>query len=328
MGRTSSSRQSAFTLIELLVVIAIIAVLIGLLLPAIQKVREAAARMKCQNNLKQIGLAFHTYENTNGALPPLMGIKQYSGLWGYPAWTGKNVLMWSYAILPFVEQENLQRSVTLPDDVIVLPGDIQVGTGGVSFASQSPAVFRCPSDTIAAQSPLPINGPGTTGPAFGLCSYGVSGSTDWTLYTGGTTDKADGVIYLNSKTRLSDIWDGTSNTILAGEKWLDDAGLDAMGVGVFKVYYSTLFLKTDSPPVGRIPFDQINYRLPVPPPSTSTRAGVQVLYKRIIGYSSAHSGGANLVFGDGSVRFLGDSLSFITLQAMVTRAGGEVVTEN
>jgi prepilin-type N-terminal cleavage/methylation domain-containing protein/prepilin-type processing-associated H-X9-DG protein len=321
MRRLPSPRRSAFTLIELLVVIAIIAVLIGLLLPAVQKVREAAARMSCSNNLKQLGLAFHTYESANGFLPPLQGVQQYSGRWGYPTWTGKNVLNWAWAILPFVEQENLQRSFTFADDVIVLPAAAYVG-GASSFAAQSPPVFRCPSDTLAASSPQPLSAGSPQ--LFGLCSYGVSGSTDFALYTGATTEKGDGVIHLNSKTKLTDIPDGTSNTITAGERWLDDPGLDAMGVGIFKIYYSTLFLKTDTPPVGRVPVDQINYRLPQPPPSPMTLAGRQVMYKRILTYSSTHSGGANLVFGDGSVRFLRDSLPLITLQAMVTRAGGEV----
>jgi prepilin-type processing-associated H-X9-DG protein len=212
-----------------------------------------------------------------------------------------------------------------PDDM-VLQAAAYVDNGNGSFASQSPKVFRCPSDTLAAQSPQPLfaGSPQT----FGLTSYGVSSGTDWVLYTGAATDKGDGVMCLNSKTKITGITDGSSNTIMAGEHCLDDPAIDAMGVGVFKVYYSTVFLKTDSPPVGRVPFDQINYQIPNPPPSISTAAGRQVLYKRIIGYSSKHTGGANFVFGDGSVRFLADSTPLITLQAMVTRAGGEVFANN
>jgi prepilin-type processing-associated H-X9-DG protein len=207
----------------------------------------------------------------------------------------------------------------------VLPAEAYNG-GANSFAAQSPKVFRCPSDTLAASSPQPLT-PGSA-QLFGLCSYGVSGSTDFALYTGATTEKGDGLIYLNGKCKLTDVPDGTSNTLLGGERYLDDPMLDTMGVGIFKVYYDTLFLKTDTPPVGRVPLDQINYRIAPNPPSISTAAGRQVLYKRILTYSSNHSGGANLVFGDGSVRFLLDSLPLITLQAMVTRAGGEVFADN
>jgi prepilin-type N-terminal cleavage/methylation domain-containing protein len=119
--RTSAvARRSGFTLIELLVVIAIIAILIGLLLPAVQKVREAAARMSCQNNLHQFALAFHNYESANGAFPPAQGVSQpkYSTAWGYPSWTGKNVLNWAYALLPYIEQDNLANSFTFSDTVI------------------------------------------------------------------------------------------------------------------------------------------------------------------------------------------------------------------
>src|SRR3954454_6100181 len=120
MRRGSPLLRSAFTLIQLLVVIAIIAVLVGLLLPAVQKVREAAARMSCQNNLKQIGLACHNFESTNGVLPPAQGASQ-NGAPKYATWTGKNVLNWSWALLPYVEQNNLVNLFTFSDTVRTPP---------------------------------------------------------------------------------------------------------------------------------------------------------------------------------------------------------------
>src|SRR5882724_10046271 len=125
-------RSRGFTLIELLVVIAIIAILIGLLLPAVQKVREAAARAKCSNNLKQLGLAMHNYESSNGVFPP--GRNQYPKVVSAPA-----------RLLAYVEQENLQRLVnydgTLADPQNVLASQTKVG------------LFICPSDPAGGQVP-------------------------------------------------------------------------------------------------------------------------------------------------------------------------------
>jgi prepilin-type N-terminal cleavage/methylation domain-containing protein/prepilin-type processing-associated H-X9-DG protein len=324
MRRISSPRRSAFTLIELLVVIAIIAVLIGLLLPAIQKVREAAARMACSNNLKQIGLAFHTYHDANGMLPPAQGASQYSNRYGGGAWSGKNVLSWAYAILPFVEQANMLTIFTFSDTVVTPP--VAAYGGADSFVAQSPKSFRCPSDNLAAQTPRPMSSNAQY--LYGLASYGVSGSSDSIWFSGAASEKDDGLVYLNSKTRFTDVWDGTSNTILAGERSLDDPGFNAIGItDDTLIYHAAIWRNGNIPPLGfiRSPVQQINYRIPPgTPAAASSPVGAQAYWSRLLSYSSNHPGGANLVFGDGSVRFLGDSVSLITLQALVTRAGGDV----
>lgn len=314
-----------FALIESLVMIAIVATLIGLLLPAVQKVRGTAARMSCANNLKQLGLAFHNYENSNGAFPPAQGAKQY-GSPKYPTWTqGKNMLNWAYALLSYVEQDNTIRLYAFSDTVLAPP--LAAFTMPDSFVSQSPKVFRCPSDNLAARTPFPRSAE----PQFplGLGSYGVSSGTDSAWVTGVLPEKNDGLVFFNSRVTITSITDGTSNTLLGGERSFDDPGLQAIGVTEDTLaYHAAIWRNGYLPPFSflRVPLDQINYRIPPGTPTTGAAKNL-ALNKRILGYSSNHTGGANLVFGDGSVRFLLDSLPLVTLQQMATRAGGEVAND-
>ncbi len=221
-----SNPRRGFTLIELLVVIAIIAILIGLLLPAVQKVREAAARMSCQNNLKQITLAAHNYESAYGTLPP-----------GTNSYTAVGSLCY---LLPYVEQENLYR--LLPIEVLNAtaapsgwPGDLLVYNYPVNYAIVRNKVktFLCPSDAAETASNaiwtiittnsggISVNGwtvsslqaagglPGLTNYCGSAGALGQTGSAFWDQWTG--------PFYPNSKTKLAAFPDGTSNTMLYGE---------------------------------------------------------------------------------------------------------------
>jgi prepilin-type N-terminal cleavage/methylation domain-containing protein/prepilin-type processing-associated H-X9-DG protein len=311
-----SSRRAAFTLIELLVVIAIIAVLIGLLLPAVQKVREAAARMSCQNNLKQLGLGFHNYASTTGALPPAYAAANRVPP-TYPKWTGsRNYISWAFPILPYIEQQalyDLGNSVVPPTATtppLAAYGDT------TSFAAQSPKIFQCPSDNFSNASPFFAERDGVY---FGLTTYGVN------CGTGG--NKYDGVIYMNSQVQITDIADGTSNTLMAGERSFNGADLAANGYTFGDLYYwASIWRAGNIPPVGQVraPLDQINYRIP----SGLTGSALNAAFsKRLLNYASDHAGGANFLFSDGSVHFLTDSLSLLTLQALATAAGGEVIQD-
>ena len=210
-----------FTLIELLVVIAIIAILIGLLLPAVQKVREAAARMSCQNNLKQLGLAAMNYESTYGVLPPGnhgIGDGSYIGTLAY--------------LLPFVEQDNIYKQI--PQNMLTI-GTVNPGVwwgGAWTPANSKVKSYICPSD--AADTIVPKNGifaylytKGYTvyGGVFGP-NYPTLGKTDYAACSGyiGKDGPYAGAYYPNSKTALVTISDGTSNTLGFGE-WL--AGVDS-----------------------------------------------------------------------------------------------------
>jgi prepilin-type N-terminal cleavage/methylation domain-containing protein/prepilin-type processing-associated H-X9-DG protein len=197
------SRSRAFTLIELLVVIAIIAVLIGLLLPAVQKVREAASRSKCQNNLKQIGLALHAYHDANSKFPPGFvcsnGVNASSPT---PGWA------WGTWILPYVEQGALYsqmapETTATPTGALANPAATALGL----LCQTRINTYRCPSD-IAPD----LN---DQRGYHGYSSYaGVFGSGS----PSGNTLTGNGVLYQASKTRIADIVDGTSNTVLVGER--------------------------------------------------------------------------------------------------------------
>ena len=205
--------RHAFTLIELLVVIAIIAILIGLLLPAVQKVREAASRAKCSNNMKQLGLAMHSYHDVYNQLPS--GLEAVNGTNKCPAQGNPNNdarASWSISILPYLEQNNLYQLMNLNTTTAInnqfIPGLANAG----NKTAQSTVLpgFNCPSDPKTAgtlqSNYLAVAGGG----AAADCPCTATSFTPMILY-------ANGAFFINSNTKLTGITDGTTNTYLVGE---------------------------------------------------------------------------------------------------------------
>jgi prepilin-type processing-associated H-X9-DG protein/prepilin-type N-terminal cleavage/methylation domain-containing protein len=308
-------RTSAFTLIELLVVIAIIAVLIGLLLPAVQKVREAANRISCQNNLKQLALAAHLYHDANAKFPT--GVhpvdKMADGRYA-------NGTAWQVELLPYFEQENLHKKWDYSDYRNNIAGGMN------ALTAQVIKVLLCPSDRLAdpvlyLQNPDPANA--WAAGFHGVGSYGGNGGKR-SFHTG----TRDGMFFQDSKIRPADVTDGSSNTFLFGERSHSDPQYDGITQASFPgwdplakfTFWGAAFARGGGslPPHMLSTPVPINYQMP---PS----GGQDQIYDRLCAYGSGHPGGANFAFVDGSVRFLSDQTSLTTLQALSTRAGGEVI---
>jgi prepilin-type N-terminal cleavage/methylation domain-containing protein len=284
------SRRAGFTLIELLVVIAIIAILIGLLLPAVQKVREAAARARCLNNLKQIGLALHSYHDTYQHLPPPRGNHVATPL--FTEFRG-----WMCEILPYIEQDNLARKMyTNPWYV-----------GFFATFNTPVQTYLCPSDPRNL-----LNVPNGNG---ALTSYlGVTGSdNDVNAQFNGPTN---GIFNVSSGgIRLTDITDGTSNTLMVGERPPTANLFEGWwGASDYDTLLSTRQLYGDLFGAGGCVLPGLFG--PGSPSGPCNGDGNH--------FWSFHTNGANWVLGDGSVRFLPYSASALTIP-LASRNGGEVV---
>ena len=322
--KASRCPRGAFTLVELLVVIAIIAVLIALLVPAVQKVREAPNRVACLNNLKQLALAAHNHHDARKQFPTglHMGVNMGGGRWA-------GGTTWMVELLPFIEQDNLYQKWDYSDF------RNNVADGMNATTAQIIQIRRCPSDQLNLWVYVDVNHtviPEAWG-YYGLGTYcGNAGrrSYPWDQQT------RDGIFALDSKVRLADVTDGSSNTFLFGERSHRDPEYDRIADVVYSRAFFPFFPLADRGNWGAVlatlpggPMHNttlssavpINYRVPADTPA----ADEATIYDRLCAFGSGHRGGANFAFADGSGRFVTESIPLPTLKALSTRAGGEVV---
>ncbi len=334
-------QRRGFTLIELLVVIAIIAILIGLLLPAVQKVREAAARAKCQNNLKQMGLAVFNYESTNNALPP-----GGSGpIVGGPTGNDTNRASVQALILPYIEQANKYNQFDFSQNV-------NSAAANANARLQDVPIYLCPSDPSTAMFTVgsswdgrsnyfgnlgtnayaPANGNGSVG---GLFFYDVSTTADGTM---------------PRTVRLTDITDGTSNTAMFAEVKRGNYAGSGPAVDLWDTRFSNGQFSSYTSAAAACPssgtalrYTGLQYYRFLIPTSLYTHTAtpnakvpdcielythpgdVGSFFAAHVTARSWHTGGVNVCFADGSVHFIANSINPQTWQYLGTRAGGEVV---
>ncbi len=313
-----SNPRPAFTLIELLVVIAIIGILIALLLPAVQQVREAARRVQCANQLKQLVLGTLNYESAQRKFPP--------------GFTYPYNSMWSAMILPQIEQQNLYNQIDLE------------GYWTASLTTHPPnlealgvvlEIFQCPSagvEPFQYDSSMEAN---RVNSCYLACASGLrdreAGDLPWCgMNKYQEFPASDGVFFLNSKTRTQDITDGTSNTLLLGESVPDQDFLDIdAGGNLQKVDHWIIGSRemSDYPTGIGIGSNEISECLgsTAVPINALEDPNASIDAKELC-FSSKHSGGLNMGYADGHIKFLSSGIAPEIYSSLGTRSGGEVVS--
>ncbi|WP_254512639.1 DUF1559 family PulG-like putative transporter [Anatilimnocola floriformis] len=314
--------RRAFTLVELLVVIAIIGVLVALLLPAVQAAREAARRAQCMNGQRQLGLSTQMFHDTYLRFPSGVNLP-ISGASGAIASTNQLVTSGTVTsppipnqfasifeqIFPFIEQDNLKKSIDLTQREYANCGS------PTSIGAQVVKILLCPSDPVKKVTTYTASGGAIY--YFGQNSYMANGGTRaWFV----TYQKTDGMFWINSAVRMAEVTDGTSSTLMFGERYHKDPAfkdMETTGGWAWANYYAAQDY------IGSTPVP-INYKL-----AAGTTPTVAQEDDRMCAFGSGHPGGAVFVMVDGSTQFLtltGNGAGLLLLQQLSTRGSGEVVS--
>ena len=332
------STRKAFTLIELLVVIAIIAILVALLLPAVQQAREAARRSSCKNNLKQIGVALHNYHDTHGVFPPGYIVRNVARSDNAPAETaaGGQGFAWGTMILPYMEQGPLYDQFDFRLNAQQSP-NIELGQTVLSS-------FLCPSDSQDDRFDVTDSNSNTY--TLASANYvGLFGYGSVTMNAGQPVE--NGLFYRNSRTKMRDVTDGTSNTIIVGERmhFADFVRITNTSDPMYQApsdsnstWYAAL------PDIAR-PSGMTNMMIGMNAMMANEWQGSLVLghvgqsmgammmhrtpntTNHIVHFSSAHRGGVQFILADGSVHFLSENIDYNVFRYLGQIADGNVIGE-